>query len=56
MSPVIVGIRSESRNRFGIYVNGDRVWVVSRHIIAQDTAERVVKRLEAEGLEVIPHL
>jgi hypothetical protein len=55
MSPVIVGIRSESRNRFGIYVNGKRVWLGSRHIIAQDTAERVIKRLEAEGLEVIPH-
>ena len=53
---MIVGIRSESRNRFGIYVKGDRVRVVSTHIIAQDMAERVVKRLEAEGLEIIPHL
>lgn len=55
MSPVIIILRSESRSRFGIYVNGDRVWLGARHIIAQDTAERVVKRLEAEGLEVIPH-
>jgi len=49
MSPVIVAIRLESRNRFGTYVNGDRVWVRSTYFIAKDAAEHVIKRLEDEG-------
>jgi len=54
MSPVIVTVSSQTRNRYGIYVNGDCVWLGSRHIIAQGTARQVVKRLAAEGFEVIP--
>ena len=55
MSPVIITLRSESGSRFGIYVNGERVWAGSAHVIAQDTVGQVIKRLEAEGFEVIPH-
>jgi hypothetical protein len=56
MSPVIAAMRPESRNRFGIYVNGDRVWLGPTYFIAKDAAEQVIKRLEDEGFEVIPHL
>jgi hypothetical protein len=54
VSPVIVSISSQSENRYGIYVNGDRVWAGSRNIIAQGTARQIVERLKAEGFEVIP--
>jgi len=54
MSPVIVSISLQSENRYGIYVNGDCVWAGSRNIIAQGTARQIVKRLKAEGFEVIP--
>ena len=56
MSPVIVAIRPQSRNCFGTYVNGDRVWVRSTYFIAKDAAEHVIKRLEEEGFKVIPNL
>ena len=55
MSPVIVTVSCQARNRSGVYVNGDCVWLGSEHIIAQGTARQVVKRLEAEGFEVIPN-
>ena len=56
VSPVIVTIRPESRNRFRIYVNGDRVWVGSTYFMAKDAAKHVIKRLEDEGFEVIPNI
>lgn len=54
MSPVIVTVSSRARNRYGVYVNGDCVWLGARYIVAQGTATQVVKRLEAEGFKVIP--
>jgi len=56
MSPVIVAIRPQSRNRFRIYVNGDRVWVASTYFMAKDAANHVINRLEDEGFEVIPNI
>ena len=56
MSPVIVAIRPESRNRSRIYVNGDRVWIGSTYYMAKDAAKHVIKRLEDEGFEVIPDI
>jgi len=56
MSPVIITLRYESRGRFSIYVNGDRIWMGSEQVIAQHTVEQVIKRLEDEGFEVVPNL
>lgn len=52
-SPVTVEVSTQARNRFAVLVNGDNLWVEIKQFIALTKAREIVKRLEAQGFEVI---
>ena len=52
-SPVTVEVSAQASDRYGIYVNGDCIWVDVKQFLAMAKAREIVKRLEANGFKTL---